>query len=660
MIQKPTYESLEKWVNSLERENQSLLESYRKIEASEKLYRITLENISDTVLITNDNGKIIYVCPNTNIIFGFSQSEVYRLGSVYELLKANVCDVFELKRKKEITNIEWSIKDKFGHEHCLLINIKSVEINDGTILYVMHDITDRKVTQEEIEKNRRILAEAEKLAGLGGWEWDITNDVWTLSENWLLIHGCSDPHLKTAELMYIAHPEDRPKIEKAFIRSATHGEPYKIEHRIIKQDTGEIRYIQAFGDVRLDSSGKATNMFGAALDITDRKIAEEERESLRLQLIQSQKMEAIGTLAGGIAHDFNNLLMGIQGRTSLMAIKENLSPYQQEQINAIEECVSSAANLTRQLLGFARIGKYEVKPIDINELVRKNITMFGRTRKYIRTHTKLCPQPLVVDGDKQQIGQVLLNIFVNACQAMPNGGDLIIATDNVELGEATCSPHQLPPGSYVNLTITDTGIGMSQSTLERIFDPFFTTKEKGRGTGLGLASAYGIVKNHEGFISVLSEIGNGTTFDIYFPLSDKSVIKESNLIEEIFTGSETILLVDDQQMIIDVGKGMLEQLGYSVVVAKSGEKAVEKISDRGAEIDLVILDLIMPGMGGAKAFDRIREIKPMIPVILSSGYSIDGQASEIMQRGCNDFIQKPFSIQTLSQTIRKVLDEYKG
>jgi CheY-like chemotaxis protein len=293
-------------------------------------------------------------------------------------------------------------------------------------------------------------------------------------------------------------------------------------------------------------------------------------------------------------------------------------------------------------------------------LVLKSITILGRTRKDIQVHIKTFSQPLVVEGDKQQIEQVLLNIFVNAWQAMPKGGDLHIKTNNIELEEATCLPHQLPPGSYVNVSIADSGIGMSESTLQRIFDPFFTTKDKGRGTGLGLASAYGIVKNHSGFITVGSEIGKGTTFDIYLPASQQPVLKEAYSEEELSTGSETILLVDDQQMIIDVGKAMLEQLGYSVVVANSGETAVEEISKNGSDIDLVILDLIMPGIGGAEAFDQIREIKPTIPVILSSGYSIDGQASEIMQRGCNEFMQKPFNILVLSKKIRKVLDQALG
>jgi PAS domain S-box-containing protein len=366
MNQKPTYEELKQRIRDLEKENEAISKALRELEDSEKLHRITLENISDTVLITDDQGKIVYVCPNTNIIFGISQSEVYRLGTIRKLLNGMVFDLPDLKSKNEITNIEWSIRDKSGHEHFLLINIKSVKIKSGTVLYVMHDITDRQQAKVELEKNRSILSEAEKLAGLGGWEWDIINDAWTMSENWLRIHGCSNPHLATSELMTIAYPEDIPRIEKAFAKAAEHGSPYKIEHRIVRQETGEIRYVQAYGDVRLNASGKAVKMFGAAQDITERKMGEKERENLRAQLNQARKMEAIGTLAGGIAHDFNNLLMGIQGHASLISYDLDPAHPLREHIEAIEKSIRNATNLTKQLLGFARGGKYEVRPFDIN------------------------------------------------------------------------------------------------------------------------------------------------------------------------------------------------------------------------------------------------------------------------------------------------------
>ncbi len=376
------------------------------------------------------------------------------------------------------------------------------------------------------------------------------------------------------------------------------------------------------------------------------------------QLHQSQKFEAIGTLSGGIAHDFNNLLMGIQGHASLIGVKLESPHPVGEHIKAIDNYVQSATKLTGQLLGFARGGKYEVIPLDINALLVKTATMFGRTKKEIHVHNKLQNPPPVVAVDQKQIEQVLLNLFINSGQAMPGGGDLFLETKTVNLSDEYCNTHQIKPGQYVMISVKDTGVGMDEATREQIFDPFFTTKEKGRGTGLGLASAYGIIKNHAGLIMVYSEVGQGATFNIYLPVSDQPVYVEKPDQKELLNGKETVLLVDDEEMVIEVGQAMLEKLGYQVSVARSGEEACEIVEDSGKEIDLVILDLIMPGIDGGQTFDRIREVQPNMPVILSSGYSVSGQATEIMSRGCNGFLQKPFDMYKFSQKIRTILDKY--
>jgi PAS domain S-box-containing protein len=421
---------------------------------------------------------------------------------------------------------------------------------------------------------------------------------------------------------------------------------------------GSIVWVEVSLSFLRDQDLKPVQILIVSRDITDRKKAAQEKAKLEDQLLQAMKFEAIGTLAGGIAHDFNNLLMGIQGRASLLSLDLGTSNSHWEHINAIEEYVRSATSLTRQLLGFARGGKYEVKPIDLNELVLNSSAMFGRTKKEIQIHTNCQASALVVEADRGQIEQVLLNMYVNAWQAMHhNEGHLYLETKIVTLDEVSCKPHQIKPGRYVKISITDTGTGMDEVTRLRIFDPFFTTKEMGRGTGLGLASAYGIIKNHGGMIAVYSEIGHGTTFNIYLPVSDKEAHREVPLEGGLIKGSATILLVDDEELIIDVGQAMLERLGYRVVVGREGREAVTVITHMGDEIDLVILDMIMPGMDGGTTFDRIREIRPDIPVILSSGYAINGHADKIMRRGCNGFIQKPYNISELSQQIRKVLDE---
>ena len=417
--------------------------------------------------------------------------------------------------------------------------------------------------------------------------------------------------------------------------------------------TVELKSMGIYEESAIDGERRHVGTHGVIRDIS-------ERQRLYAQLQNAERMESLGTLAGGIAHDFNNLLMGIQGRSSLISMDMEDSHPVLEHLHAIEDYILSATHLTKQLLGFARGGKYEVKPTDINELVLKSANMFGRTKKEIIIETQFHNANIVVEADRRQIEQVLLNLYVNAWQAMPEGGTLRLETKHVVLGNKDCRPHQIEPGRYAHLSVTDTGIGMDQKTLQHIYDPFFTTKEKSRGTGLGLASAYGIIKNHAGIIHADSNVDHGTTFNLYLPISEKLVVKEASSEKNICNGSETILIVDDEDMIIDVGQALLKRMGYQVITAKSGEEALEVVHRIGPSIDLVILDMIMPGMDGGRTFDGIRETCPEIPIMLASGYAINGQAQKIMNRGCNGFIQKPFSVSELSQKVRQILDTTGG
>ena len=418
---------------------------------------------------------------------------------------------------------------------------------------------------------------------------------------------------------------------------------------ILHKDASE-RVFNMSGAPNLDLKGNVIGIVGIFKDISEQK-------KLESQLIHAQKMESIGTLAGGIAHDFNNLLAGIQGYASLMFLDINVCHPLYEKLKGIEEQVKSGADLTRQLLGLARGGKYEITVADLNELIDKTSSIFGRTKKEISIHRKHENDLWAVEVDRGQIEQVLLNLYVNAWQAMPGGGDLYLETANVIVAEDFVKPFSLRSGKYVKVSVTDTGIGMDEKTKARIFDPFFTTKEMGRGTGLGLSSAYGIINGHNGIINVYSEKGHGATFTIYLPASDKEVIKDLEVSEDIVMGEGGILLVDDEDVITDVGKEILELLGYRVFIAKSGHEAIEIYNVRRGEIDLVILDMIMPGMGGGETFDVLKSINPHIKVILSSGYSIDVRPIKMLERGCGGFIQKPYSMNTLSQKVKEVLNK---
>ncbi len=378
---------------------------------------------------------------------------------------------------------------------------------------------------------------------------------------------------------------------------------------------------------------------------------------LEAQFQQAQKMEAIGTLAGGIAHDFNNLLMGIQGRTSLMLMHVDSDHPHFIHLKGIEDAIQRGADLSKQLLGFARGGKYEVKVTDLNSVVERSSEMFARTRKEMKIHKKYQQDLWATEIDRGQIEQMLLNLYVNAWQAMPGGGDLYLETGNVTFDRQSAKPFNVDPGNYVKLSVTDTGVGMDEATRQRVFEPFFTTKEVGGGTGLGLASAFGIIKNHGGAITVYSEPGHGATFDIYLPASEKAVTKEKEPSAEVLRGSERVLLIDDEGMILDVGKEMLTALGYKAMLAGSGREAIGLYKENQDKIEIVILDMIMPDMNGGEVYDTLKEINPKVRVLLSSGYSIDGEANEIMKRGCDGFVQKPFNMKQLSVKIREILDK---
>jgi signal transduction histidine kinase/CheY-like chemotaxis protein len=390
--------------------------------------------------------------------------------------------------------------------------------------------------------------------------------------------------------------------------------------------------------------------------IKESETAEAKRAYMEKMFVQAQKMEALGTLAGGVAHDFNNLLTVINGSAALLLKEMGDKPSAHGNVSNIEHCVEKGAKLTAQLLAFARGGKYEVKTADLNKIIIKNIEMFGRTKKAIAIHNNLATELWAVDIDQGQIEQMLLNLLVNAGQAMPNGGDIYITTENTLLDLETAYQLAVEPGNYVKVEVRDTGIGMDDVTKRRVFEPFFTTKEIGKGSGLGLASAYGILRNHGGAIIVASEQGKGSVFSFFLPASSKAIVREKEHSEAPSNGSETILVVDDEEMVLNVASQMLRQLGYEVMTASSGEEALDIYLAHRSKIHLVVLDIIMPGMDGGETYDRLKRFEPGIKVLLSSGYSIDDAAMEIMQRGCNGFLQKPFNFERLSKKVREVLD----
>ncbi|MDY6905726.1 MAG: ATP-binding protein [Thermodesulfobacteriota bacterium] len=385
-----------------------------------------------------------------------------------------------------------------------------------------------------------------------------------------------------------------------------------------------------------------------------------EKRKMHAQLLQAQKMESLGTMAGGIAHNFNNTMMGILGSISLLLEDKDASHSDYQELKEMERYAKNAGDMTKDLLSFARGGKYVVNTTDLNDMIKRENRIFGQTKKEIRFQGRYAGDLWTVEVDQGQIRQVLMNLYLNASQAMPEGGEITVKTDNVVIAEeyANAKPFEISQGKYVRITVADTGKGMHKSTMEKIFEPFFTTKDIGEGTGLGLSSVYGIVKNHGGFINVYSEVEKGTTFTIYLPAMDKKLEDQpAHDNAELLKGTETILLVDDEELIRNVGERMLRRLGYTVISVESGGDAVETYEKNMGMIDMVVLDMIMPDMSGGETYEHLRMINPDIKVLLSSGYSLNEQAERILAQGCNGFTQKPFTMEEISRKIRDVLDQ---
>jgi len=626
---------------------------------SEERYRSILESIEESYFEVDIAGNFTFFNDSLSKSLGYSNDELLGMNNLDYMSSESAKKIYNLfnqiyRTGTPIKKVIYEIIRKDGSRGFHELSSSLMKDRAGQPIGfrgIAHDITDFKKVGDALQESKDNLDKAQKIAHIGNWSRDLKLNQAQWSDEMYRIFGLTprDPaEISSETFLSRIHPGDRERVTSELREAAEKKQAFDFEYRTVPIEGSE-KIIRARGEVEYDETGTPVRLFGTNQDITAQK-------RLEAQLQQAQKMEAMGTLAGGIAHDFNNLLMAIQGRTSIMLMNKDSSHPDFGHLRGIEGHVESAADLTRQLLGFARGGKYEVRPTDINEFIKKQNRMFGRTKKEITIRAKYEENLWPVEVDRGQIEQVLLNLYVNAWQAMPGGGDLYLETENVTLDENYVKPFSIEPGNYVKISITDTGVGMDKATQERIFDPFFTTKEMGRGTGLGLASAYGIIKNHGGFINVYSEKGEGTTFNIYLPASEKEVTEERELSKSVLKGSETVLLIDDEDMIIEVGVPILEKMGYKVFIARSGKEAIKVYEENKDQIDMVILDMIMPDMSGGETYDRMKEIDPDIKVLLSSGYSINGQATEILDRGCNGFIQKPFKMKELSQKLREILD----
>ncbi len=622
---------------------------------SEEKYRAIVENMQEGYHEVDIKGNFIFFNESMRKIIGYEREELLGMNNRQYADEENTRKIYQVYNRvyrtgEPVKNFEWQIIRKDGDRRDIDVSISLIRDTEGHstgFRGIVRDITDRKQAEEKLresEEQYRLLVKN-------------ANDAIFIAQDGVI----KFPNTKTIEILeYTAeelaripftqhiHPEDRD-IVVARHRKRLQGEslPPVYSFRVLNRSGKELWF--EINAVQINWGGRPATL-NFMRDVTEQK-------RLEAQLIQAQKMEAVGTLAGGLAHDFNNLLTGILGNASLAKTGMDPSDQNYGRLQNIETIVESAAGLTRQLLAFSRGGRVEVRASNINEVIEKTATIFSRTRKEVALHQNLDKDLWPAEMDRGQMEQVFMNLFVNAWQAMPGGGNLYLDTINTVLTETDLKHPYMKPGRYVKVSVTDTGTGMDAKTRARIFEPFFTTKEMGRGTGLGLAMVYGIVKGHNGYINVYSEPGRGTTFSIYLPASEKEVPQEASLSRDVFRGTETILIVDDEQMNLDVSKEILELFGYTVHTASSGTEALALYDGKKEEIGLILLDMIMPGMSGGETYDRMKELNPDIRVILCSGYSIDGDARKIMDRGCNGFIQKPFNLSDLSRKIREVLDK---
>ena len=534
----------------ISRDRTELIQTEQALRESEESYRSVLELAPDAIVIARaKDGSYVQVNDAFCRITGRRPEEAIGRSSLDLNLYPDPAEreplLEALRRDGRVDGFEIRVQAKDGTIIDNLVSARPIRFKGKNCVLVMATvITPLKEAQRalrESEKKYRLLVEN---ASEGIF---ITQDgvVKFPNPRTVAITGYSADELAQIPFLNLVHPKDREAVHARQDGKAEneHG-PSTYSFRINSKQRETLW---------VDLNALAINWEGRPATLNFLRDVSPQKK-MEVQLLQARKMEAIGTLAGGIAHDFNNLLMGIQGNASLMLLDVAPGHPHHQNLKSIEKMVQHGSGLTRQLLGVARRGKYEVKTTDLNSLIEAGADLFGRTKKEISIHKRLQEGLWPVDVDPGQLEQVFLNLYVNAWHAMPEGGALYIETKNFIPDQVQISSYGLKPGRFVRISVTDTGIGMDEITLKRVFDPFFTTKERGRGTGLGLASAYGIIRNHNGIIDVFSEKGEGTTFNIYLPASDKKIEEKTVPVEAILQGNETILFVDDEETILQIGK----------------------------------------------------------------------------------------------------------
>jgi PAS domain S-box-containing protein len=636
------------------------------IQEQKQLIETIIDHIPNSIFWKNRGS--VYVGGNRHFINTFGQGKPENIigKSVRDLpiSEEQMALALETDRKvveegQSLINYEERVATPDGQEIVSLTSKAPLRDKAGTIVglvTVTNDITERKRAEEALRKSEERLQLALEAATDGLFDWNMQTGKVYFSPRYYTMLGYEPYEIPASYDTWInlLHPDDREYAVNMVKEQHIEGkrDSHEIEFRL-RTKSGGWRWILSRGRViERDASGKAVRMVGTHVDIT-------ERRQLEAQLLQAQKMESIGRLAAGIAHDFNNLLTPIGGFAELLLWKAPEGSRQHEYLRQIKIAAERAAALTLQLRLFTRQEEGERRTVQLNSVVEETRDLLEHSiPKEIAIELRLASELWAVEADLSQISQVLVNLCVNARDSMPDGGTLTLETRNVTLDkEYAQAMLEARPGRYVCLSVSDTGCGMSPEVQDRLFEPFFTTKEVGKGTGLGSSVVYGIVKGHGGFINVYSQEGRGSTLHFYLPAIESAVEEREVEGLEMPTGTETILLVDDEEMVRALGQAVLEPCGYTVLMAKDGLQALEVYQAHQGEIPLVVLDVIMPQMGGQECLWRLREMDPQVRVLISTGYTVKGLAQELVAEGALGVVEKPFRIQDFATAVRAALDK---
>jgi PAS domain S-box-containing protein len=620
---------------------------------SEMRYRRIFETATDgIVLLEKRGGHIVHANPAAEKMLGYSKEEyvgkmLQDIGVLLDMSDFPV--IMQTLNKNGIINYnDVEVKTKSGFyidtDIYMVDRAKLAQCN-------IRDVTERKLADDKLKKANAFIENALDALKDIFFVFDLEGKFLRWNKAMIAVSGYIDGEIALMKPIDFFRDDDRERVSKA-IRETVKESSSIIEALLVTKDGMQIPY-EFKTSLLMDHTGYLIGISGVGRDLT-------ERNKLEAQLLHSQKMEAVGTLAGGIAHDFNNMLNVIMGYGSLVMNKLEADSPSKEHIDQMLIAADRAANLTKRLLVFSRKQLVEVKPININELILDLQKMLVRIiSENIDFNLDLADMPLIALADAGQIEQVLINLAVNAKDAMQGGGRLTISTGLEEMDDeyvALCGYGK--PGKYALIKVSDTGHGMDGETKKKIFDPFFTTKNIGEGTGLGLAISYGIIKQHCGFINVYSEPGQGTVFKIYLPLSEEPASPNRKMEADVpvIGGNETVLVAEDDVSLRELTRIILESFGYTVISAEDGEDVITKFMENKERISLILLDMIMPKKNGKEVSEAIRKVSPRIKILFTSGYTMDIIKSKEWTEPGFDFIHKPFQPTDLLKKVREILD----